>query len=79
MTGMPFPGCVPELTDGLVRLRAHRPADLARIVEQSNDEDSMRWTMVPRPYGEQQGREFLALIEAAWNDPGCTPVVAVRA
>ena len=69
MTGMPFPGCVPELTDGLVRLRAHRPADLARIVEQSNDEDSMRWTAVPRPYDEQQGREFLALIEAAWNDP----------
>ena len=24
---MPFPDCVPELTDGVVRLRAHRPED----------------------------------------------------
>ncbi|MBM6400915.1 GNAT family N-acetyltransferase [Phycicoccus sonneratiae] len=70
MTDATFPGCVPELTDGHVRLRAHRPDDLERIVEQSGDPDSKRWTLVPRPYGEEQGREFLALIEAAWNDPG---------
>ncbi len=48
---MPFPGCVPELTDGVVRLRAHRPDDAERIVEQSTDPESMRWTTVPRPYG----------------------------
>ena len=40
MTGMPFPGCVPELTDGVVRLRAHRPDDAERIVEQSTDPES---------------------------------------
>lgn len=65
---MPFPGCVPELTDGQVRLRAHRPQDAERIVEQSNDPDSMRWTTVPRPYALEQAHDFLAHIEAAWGE-----------
>jgi RimJ/RimL family protein N-acetyltransferase len=69
MTDAAFPGAVPELTDGHVRLRAHRTTDLERIVEQSRDPESLRWTTVPRPYGEEQGREWLALIEAGWNDP----------
>lgn len=69
MPEQPFPSCVPVLTDGHVRLRPHRPADLERIVEQSRDPDSVRWTTVPRPYSEDDGREWLAAIEAAWNDP----------
>ncbi len=69
MSRMPFPGCVPDLTDGLVRLRAHRPEDLERIVEQSRDEQSLRWTTIPRPYTASNGREWLVLIEAGWNDP----------
>ncbi|MGB7819086.1 MAG: GNAT family N-acetyltransferase [Ornithinibacter sp.] len=68
MTGMPFPACVPELTDGLALLRAHRPEDLDRIVEQSRDAQSLRWTTIPRPYTEKDGGEWLALIEAGWND-----------
>src|SRR5215203_2704756 len=70
MTGMPFPGCVPELTDGVVRLRAHRPGDAERIVEQSTDPESRRWTTVPRPYGLADAREFLARIEQEWSGPG---------
>ncbi len=64
---MPFPACVPELTDGVVRLRAHRHEDAERIVEQSTDPESLRWTAVPRPYGLEQAREFLALIERQWT------------
>lgn len=67
---MPFPACVPELTDGVVRLRAHRADDAERIAEQSNDPESLRWTTVPRPYGLDQAREFLALIEREWSDAG---------
>ena len=70
MTGMPFPGCVPELTDGVVRLRAHRPDDAPRIVEQSRDPESMRWTTVPRPYGIPDAHAFLEHIEQEWNTPG---------
>ncbi len=69
MPEQPFPSCVPVLGDGHVRLRAHRPADLARIVEQSRDPDSMRWTTIPRPYSQDDGRAWLAAIEAGWNDP----------
>jgi len=64
---MPFPASVPELTDGVVLLRAHRPTDADGIVGQSNDPASMRWTTVPRPYAGEQAQEFLASIEAGWN------------
>jgi RimJ/RimL family protein N-acetyltransferase len=70
MTGLPFPACVPELSDGVVRLRPHRPEDAERIVEQSTDPESMRWTTVPRPYGLADAREWLAEIEREWTAPG---------
>ena len=66
---MPFPGCVPELTDGVVRLRAHRPDDAERMVEQSTDAEMMRWTTVPRPYDLEHARDFLAKIEREWGTP----------
>ena len=66
---MPFPGCVPELTDGHVTLRAHRADDAERIVEQSTDPETLRWTTVPRPYALKDAREFLALIEREWTAP----------
>ena len=66
---MPFPGCVPELTDGVVRLRAHRPEDAERIVEQCNDTETMRWTTVPRPYGMDDAHAFLAKVEHDWGTP----------
>ena len=67
MTGTPFPACVPELTDGVVRLRAHRPEDAGRIVEQCNDPVSLRWTSVKRPYRLEDAQEFLGLIEEGWQ------------
>ena len=65
---MPFPACVPVLTDGHVRLRAHRPEDAERIVESANDPESMRWTTVPRPYPPVEAERFLGLIRAGWED-----------
>jgi RimJ/RimL family protein N-acetyltransferase len=70
MTDVVYPACVPELSDEHALLRAHRPADAGRVVEQSNDPASLRWTTVPRPYGQGDAQEFLAHIEAQWNDPG---------
>jgi RimJ/RimL family protein N-acetyltransferase len=69
MTDVVYPACVPELTDAHALLRAHRPDDADRMVEQSRDPESVRWTTVPRPYGVGDAREFLAHIEAQWNDP----------
>lgn len=69
MTGQPYPDCVPELTDGVVRLRAHRPEDVERLVEQCSDPETLRWTTVPRPYSPGEARAYLALIERQWSDP----------
>src|SRR5688572_10692717 len=69
MTGMGFPASVPELTDGVVRLRAHRAEDAERIVEQSTDPETLRWTTIPRPYALEDARTWLARIEDQWNDP----------
>ncbi|MBT9255892.1 GNAT N-acetyltransferase [Phycicoccus sp. MAQZ13P-2] len=70
MTEAVFPDRVPVLTDGHVRLRAHRPEDLPRLVEQCRDPQAVRWTTVPRPYAEADAAHFLALVEAGWNDEG---------
>ena len=69
MTGQSYPDCVPELSDGVVLLRAHRAQDVERIVEQCGDPDSLRWTTVPRPYGPAEAQEWLAVIERQWLDP----------
>lgn len=66
---MPFPHDVPELTDGVVLLRAHRPDDAPRIVEQCNDPQMVRWTTVPLQGDEGTAREFVERVQKHWNDP----------
>lgn len=76
---MPFPTCVPELTDGVVRLRAHREGDAARIAEQCNDPESVRWTTAPTPYDEAMGREWVGTIAADWEREGGSRLWAIEA
>lgn len=66
---MRFPDDVPELTDGVVKLRAHALADAPRVVEQCTDPESVRWTTVPTPYGDREAAEFLGEhIPRGWSD-----------
>lgn len=65
-----FPCCVPELTDGVVLLRAHSEADFDRIIEQCQDSRSLRWTTIPRPYDETCARQFFDLIRDGWDREG---------
>ncbi|MDP9444902.1 MAG: GNAT family N-acetyltransferase [Actinomycetota bacterium] len=66
---MEFPGDVPRLTDGAVTLRAHAGADLAGVVEQCTDPESIRWTTVPVPYTAEDGRRWLTeTVPAGWRD-----------
>ena len=51
----------PPISDGVVSLRAWTPADVPWIVEACQDPEIPRWTFVPSPYGEQDGREFIVL------------------
>ena len=64
-----YPDSVPILLDleAGVRLRAHQESDLAGIVEQCRDPESIRWTTVPSPYGEDDARTFLHQIRQAWD------------
>lgn len=68
---MPFPELKRTLTDGVVRLRPHRPGDAERVAEQSRDPRSQRWTTVPRDYTLQDAQKFLEIIDAAWAEPDC--------
>jgi RimJ/RimL family protein N-acetyltransferase len=58
---------VPELSlparplgDGQIVLREWEPADIPALVELVNDEAIDRFTMVPQPYGAEDGKRWLA-------------------
>lgn len=69
---MPTAASAPTLTDGVVTLRTLVMADLAAVVEQSQDPETVRWTFVPRPYTEADGREFIDRTAQGWReDTGC--------
>jgi RimJ/RimL family protein N-acetyltransferase len=62
------PRFAPTLTDGVVTLRPHRLEDAPRVVEQSTDPQSVRWTSVPVPYGLEDGENFVAhAMPAGWE------------
>lgn len=64
-----WPDDVPTLTDGTVTLRAHELADVARIVEQCTDPQSIEWTTVPVSYGEADAVAFVQLfVPELWRD-----------
>ena len=47
------------LSDGVISLRPWRDSDLDAAVEICQDAEIVRWTRVPSPYGEENGRQFL--------------------
>lgn len=68
-----FPDCVPTLVDPAagVILRPHAETDIAAIVEQCCDPESIRWTTVPTPeggYGVDDARAFLSLTRQRWEE-----------
>jgi RimJ/RimL family protein N-acetyltransferase len=64
-----FPDDVPELGDGVVRLRAHRLDDAPGVLEQCTDPVSRQWTTVPIPYSLEDARSFVTeRVPAAWNE-----------
>ena len=70
-----FPDCVPTLIDpeAGVTLRAHAETDIAAIVEQCRDPESIRWTTVPTPeggYSDSDAGFFLALMRQGWEGSG---------
>ncbi|MEP6632043.1 MAG: GNAT family N-acetyltransferase, partial [Lapillicoccus sp.] len=63
-----LPADIPTLTDGVVTLRALTLADLDAVVEQSRDPETARWTFVPEPYTDADGRDFIERSPQEWQD-----------
>lgn len=74
-TSRRFPDLVPVLADpatGLL-LRPHTEADIAAIVEQCRDPETIRWTTVPTPeggYTAADARSFLDQLRRGWEGDG---------
>lgn len=59
----------PTLTDGVVTLRAHRPDDVQRILEQCQDPVSQAWTTVPVPYSREMAEGLVSeLMPRGWAE-----------
>jgi RimJ/RimL family protein N-acetyltransferase len=66
MSRMP---AVPVLTDGIVTLRAHTPADVDGLVAMATDVETVRWTGVPVPYGRRHAEQWVhETAPAGWRD-----------
>jgi len=63
-----WPLNVPVLTDGVVTLRAHTPADIDRMNEMANDPDMVRWTAVPVPNPRSATEKYaMELVPHGWD------------
>ena len=54
----------PPLNDGAISLRPWQPDDLEVMTAALQDPEIPRWTTIPAPYGERDGREYLGRNEA---------------
>jgi ribosomal-protein-alanine N-acetyltransferase len=66
---VPLPATAPILTDGVVTLRAHTPADVDGLVLLADDLETRRWTAIPEPYGPADARRWVEqTVPAGWRD-----------
>lgn len=74
-----WPLSVPVLSDGVVTLRAHTPADVDAMYEMSVDPRMQEWTAIPVPNTREMSEEFaLSIIPRGW-DEGVNHVWAIEA
>ena len=59
----------PPLSDGVLTLRPWVERDVAAIVSACNDDDIAWWLDgVPHPYGEADGRTYVAMTRRGWKE-----------
>ncbi len=60
---------VPVLTDGVVTLREHLPADVDAVTQMCRDPEFSRWTTVPVPYERSMAEQFIdEVIRRGWRE-----------
>jgi RimJ/RimL family protein N-acetyltransferase len=67
MTQIAFRPPSPPLSEGVVQLRIWHPDDLDQLVAGVQDPEVTRWTLVPEPYTEADGEQFLASVPDEWR------------
>ena len=79
MPEMVWPLTVPVLSDGVVTLRAHTPADVDGMLEMATDPEMVRWTSVATPHTREMSEDFvLRTIPQGW-DAGTNRIWAIEA
>lgn len=58
----------PDLRTDDFLLRPWRPDDLDELVAELQDPEIPRWTRIPEPYTEAEGRGFLERAAQGWRD-----------
>jgi ribosomal-protein-alanine N-acetyltransferase len=67
--GLRWPLSVPVLSDGVVTLRAHTPADIDDMVVMANDPESVRWTSIPSPNRHADSEQYaLEIVPHGWDE-----------
>jgi len=62
---------LPTLSDGRFTLRPWRANDLDDLAPAVRDPDVLRWCIsIPDPYGDEDGRAFLAARTTGWKEDG---------
>jgi RimJ/RimL family protein N-acetyltransferase len=54
------------LSDGVVTLRAWRPADAPAVLAACQDPLIARFVPIPQPYGEEEARAFIEMVQRNW-------------
>ena len=76
---MAWPLNVPVLSDGVVTIRAHTPADIDGLFEMAVDPEMVRWTSVATPHTREMSEDFaLRTIPRGW-DEGTNRIWAIEA
>ncbi|TCI97818.1 GNAT family N-acetyltransferase [Aeromicrobium sp. IC_218] len=76
---LPWPLCVPVLTDGEVTLRAHTPDDVDDLHAMSTDPETQRWTSVPADQPREGSADFALRQIPAWWADGSSAGFAIEA
>jgi RimJ/RimL family protein N-acetyltransferase len=68
--GLSWPLSVPVLSDGVVTLRAHTPADIDDMLEMCRDPEALRWTSIPLDSTRESVEDYAFTVVAGGWDNG---------
>jgi RimJ/RimL family protein N-acetyltransferase len=68
--GLSWPLSVPVLSDGVVTLRAHTPADIDDMLEMCRDPEALRWTSIPLDSTRESVEHYAFTVVAGGWDSG---------